>query len=216
MKYQLEMTEAETLAVLGLFERSLTTMLTRLGGIKSSASPASDTVEWSKSGDSYTEEEPPPAPAPVPQTESVYAEFDFEGLSGPTPSDTVAPYVPKKAVYPADKNGDGYAAFHDLVVKWAENIGVADAPQPPRTDIMRDFANSRHAYRALGFVQRIGGLTHACDFVVKAQRGCPVHGDAEAERHVVLLATTLSQVGSILFHELSDLYEHRDIYKEKK
>lgn len=208
MKYQFECTEAETLAYIAaagqVFDRALVFIERRMGESAPKPEPTPEAphpsnVVW---GDLHIRNEPLhdlPLPANKIREEQ-----------------TVAPYTPPKGTYTDNAKNDGFHAFVELVEKWRVNLGVEGAEQPNRGDLMRDFANNRHSYRALGFVASQGGLMNACDKVEVIFPDAPEVGLPEYENKVRLLSTTLCQVASIFFHELSDLYEHRDIYRGKK
>lgn len=210
MKYTFESTEAETLAYLGMAERIIGRFVCLAEAYASrpavslpaASAPAAPvpTLEW---GDLHVGSEPIGEDLPLPANKI-------------REEQTVAPYTPPKAAYTDNPSRDGFNAFVELVEKWRVNLGVEGAEQPERGDLMRDFANSRHSFRALGFVASQSGLMRACDAVELLFPDAPPLGSPEYQDKVRLLSTTLCQVGSIFFHELSDLYEHRDIYKERK
>lgn len=209
MKYTYESTEAETIAQLAMLERLFDKTLGMIA--------------------TFAADRPAPAAPSAPDEKPIPDAAFWHPSTAPTPADdlplpsnkvreeqTVAPYTAPTTSYPPDVEGTGKALFTDLVLRWVENIGIEGAEQPPRGDMMRDFANSRYSFRALGFIQSKGGLTRACEFVLNEHYMSDARYDLELQKIVVLAATTLCQVGSVFFHELSDLYEHRDIYKEKK
>jgi hypothetical protein len=215
VKYQFECTEAETLAYIAAAGQVLDKTLAF--------------IERRIAAATFVSATPEPVAAAAPQAEAphpsgvVWGDLRVRGepvsdlpLPSNKVSETVAPYTPPKASYADNAQLDGRTAFVRLVEEWRHNLGVEGAPQPNRGDLMRDFANGRHSYRALGFVAAMGGLMHACDHVEASFPDAPDYGTPEYQDKVRLLSTTICQVGSIFFHELSDLYEHRDIYRETK
>ena len=199
MKYQFECTEAETLAYIAAAGQALDKALAYIERRIDAATFVSATPEPVAAAEPAASE--PLHDLPLPSNKV---------------SETVAPYTPPKARYADNPQLDGRTAFVRLVEAWRHNLGVEGAPQPNRGDLMRDFANGRHSYRALGFLTTMGGLMRACDHVEAIFPDAPEYGTPEYKDKVRLLSTTICQVGSIFFHELSDLYEHRDIYREAK
>ena len=233
MKYQLEMSEAETLAAMGLIERGFQTLMDEIRTARrilsqqvTDAQPAEKyepmpstvsldrSVEIRPQATAATLPTPPIYEAPPIENYSPgnfigagsdkYNEYDFG-------DEYVKPYVPPKVQYPTD-DGRGAKVFGEFVSEWIVGLGIEDAPQPERGDKMREIANHPKVFFVLGHVQQSGGLTRAIDkwFRTNAQ-----HLDEKTIRaKVTLTASTMCQVSSILFPELSDLFEHRDIYKE--
>ena len=126
-----------------------------------------------------------------------------------TPLPTTAVSVDKKKLH------RGMVAFDHLVDAWRTNFGVEGAEQPDRAETMRSLANSPKSFAVLAYVQSVGGLTHAVD---KASYFMPDGWKSEEERQKLVLdfAGNMTQVSSILFPDLSDLYEYRDIFKKRE
>ncbi len=133
-------------------------------------------------------------------------ETDDRGV--PTPEEEPLPRV--AAVRGADLD-KGRKAFEKLLRLWLLNFGVVDAEQPDRAEAMRALANSPRSFKVLTYVKAQGGLTHAvhalAPYIVQTE-------DFEAYKKVVLdVAGNMTQVSSILFPDLSDLYEFKDIFR---
>ena len=217
MKYQLEMTEAETLAFLSLFERSLTMMLGRLDAISSSATDRAAQADPILSpsnvslGGGFTMHTTETAAPEVPSKPMTYADpygdMDFS-------SAVVPPYIPPHVTYPTD-DGRGKRKFHKFCAAWSHNLGDENAPQPERSDMMRELGQDESVYYILGHVQQAGGLTHAVDQWAKGTHIYESLEQKDAEARVNMIAGSMCQVASILFNELSDLFEFKDIFKKK-
>lgn len=102
----------------------------------------------------------------------------------------------------------GKAAFEKLVNLWLTNFGVEDADQPDRAEEMRVLANGAKAFSVLAYVTAVGGVTWAVNGTVAS--GMP---ETERQNLVLTLAANITQVASILFPDLSDLYEYKNIFK---
>jgi hypothetical protein len=89
---------------------------------------------------------------------------------------------------------------------------VEGAEQPDRAEAMRSLANGPKSFAVLAYVQSVGGLTHA---VNQSSYFTPDEFKNEEGRRKLVLefAGNMTQVSSILFPDLSDLYEYRDIFK---
>jgi hypothetical protein len=144
------------------------------------------------------------------------AQASVPELPIPEGATIVAPH----AAYPAPTDGRGQERFTEFYKAWIENFDVLDAPQPDRAERTRELANDPLCYQVLRYVSSKGGLTHAVD--AHARQSTVLSWDegaflteTELRAFVVKVATTMCQVSSILFPELADLYEHRDIYRGK-
>jgi len=128
------------------------------------------------------------------------------------PAEGVAPAVVTANV-DKKKLGRGMTAVDHLVDAWRTNFGVEGAEQFDRAEVMRSLANSPKSFAVLAYVQSVGGLTHA---VNKSSYFTPDGWKSEEERQKMVLdfAGNMTQVASILFPDLSDLYEYRDIFKK--
>lgn len=102
----------------------------------------------------------------------------------------------------------GRKAFQALVDLWCVGFNDADAEQPDRAEAMRSLANGSKSYAVLVFVKDVGGLTHAVDGAMTGREG-----EESRRREVVnLVAGNMTQVASILFPDLSELYEYKNIF----
>ncbi len=140
-----------------------------------------------------------------------YADMDFSNYTDmPEEYKNIKP-----PIWLPDTTGQGCALFDQLVRAWEVNLGVADSDQPDRATLMREFANHARVLVLLGHVAESGGLTHAVALYVNDTAKLTDFTEAEKAR-VNLIATTMCQVSSILFPDLAQMYEHRDIFKERK
>jgi hypothetical protein len=105
----------------------------------------------------------------------------------------------------------GSAHFSDLVIAWRQGFGEVNVEQPPRGDLLRAVSTGPVAGDILEFVSSVGGLLRATDLVI-----APREGLSEDERRalVALVAVNITQVASILFPDLAEQYEHRNIYPQ--
>jgi hypothetical protein len=121
--------------------------------------------------------------------------------------------LPSKVEVDGKKLARGNAAFDRLVHLWARGFGVEDAEQPDRAEAMRAVANGPSAFAVLTYVKAAGGLTHAVNLT--SRLGTAEYGtaDEDVRRRLVLdVDANITQVASILFPDLSDLYEYKDIF----
>ena len=222
MKYTFESTEAETLAYIGVFERTLGRVIDMVGARLADTTSPSITADESenkhrvKYGEVQIKHKPTPAefsaalhsdtPAANP-----YADMDFSNYT-----DMPDEYKKiKPPIWIPDTNGHGVAEFDKLVHEWSVNLGVEGADQPDRPTLMRECANHPKVLAMLGHVAETGGLAHAVALYVNDTAKL-ADFTAEEKARVNLIATTMCQVSSILFPDLAQMYEHRDIFKERK
>lgn len=208
MKYQLEMSEREYVATLGMIE----SLLARMVGAASAPRP--DSVEHVEDNDDAPAASSTFAVRPVDApTGADVGRGEVGAIKAPSeerlPTTSVAVTVDKK------KLGRGMMAVDHLVDLWRTNFGVEGAEQPDRAEAMRSLANSPKSFAVLAYVQSVGGLTHA---VNKSSYFSPDGWKSEEERRKLVLdfAGNMTQVASILFPDLSDLYEYRDIFKKRE
>jgi len=110
-------------------------------------------------------------------------------------------------------------AFKTVILDWCEGFDVTgtkhweEDPHAPassdRSDALFKFANSRQAGAALQWVKTQGGLTQA----VWSLMGEPM--DTHQMEIARGVAVNMTQVGSVLFPDLSALLEHFDPFKEE-
>ena len=120
--------------------------------------------------------------------------------------------VPVAAVAAQAAPAEGPPKFERLIHVWAEGFdptGKAhwesnDPINPDKADSLREVAISRESGKVLKWVEAQGGLTHAVHHVLD--------GDKKISR---LIAVNMTQVASILFHDLALLLEHFDPFEEK-
>lgn len=150
--------------------------------------------------------------------------YKTEGGVAPQPA-AAAPAVEKKAEsapvvteYDLKLVEEGRVLFGDLVSKWLVNFGLEGAEQPDRVEVLRLVSSGPEAKAILWYVASVGGVAHAVDKVIGPKTSPhPLTPQAEEghRRTVREVATNIVQVASLFFPDLCDLYEHRDIYKEK-
>jgi hypothetical protein len=132
-------------------------------------------------------------------------ETDSRGVE--TPEEEPLPRVAAVRGVDMDK---GRKAFEKLLRLWLKNFGVEGADQPDRAEAMRVLANSPRSFKVLAYVKAQGGLTHA----VNALAPYLTYAVEDVYKKLVLdVAGNMTQVASILFPDLSDLYEFKDIFR---
>jgi len=120
--------------------------------------------------------------------------------------------LPQKVKLEEKKLARGKRAFDILVRLWAQGFGVEDAEQPDRADAMRNLANGPASFAVLTYVGSVGGLTHAVNEAASAESSDWGTNEAELRRLVLDVAANITQVASILFPDLSELYEYKNIF----
>jgi hypothetical protein len=120
--------------------------------------------------------------------------------------------LPKAAQFRGQDLDRGRKAFEKLLRLWIKNFGVADAEQPDRAEAMRTLANSPKSFRVLAYVKSQGGLTYAVNALLADIAPLTV-ADGVYQQTVLDVAGNLTQVASILFPDLSDLYEYKNIFR---
>lgn len=234
MKYSLEMSEAEYLATIRAAEGISHRMFDAVSAVRKAAPISEDDIpapipvsEWGKShGPPWTPDDTSEASAYW-KDEGVHTvEFDSRyGQDRPSGPDAargeaddrgVSPLeeapLPAKAKVKGSDLDKGRRAFEKLLSLWLRNFGVADAEQPDRAEAMRGLANGRNSFRVLAYVKSQGGLTYAINALLPDL--LPATVDFDTHRQLVLdLAGNITQVSSILFPDLSDLYEYKDIFR---
>lgn len=218
MKYSFETTEAETLAMIGVMDRIVTQMMAILHAKVSGHTVGATAPVAPEPAEPALKQEvkftAPPKAAPAKKEEAhPYADMDFSAYYDiPEEYKNIKP-----PVWHPDTHGDGMRLFDELTSLWKHNLGVEGAEQPDRATIMREYANHPKVLVLLGHVAEVGGLTHAVAQHVNHHRLADFPEFSEDEKALVnLIATNMCQVASILFPDLAQMYEHRDIFKERK
>jgi hypothetical protein len=116
--------------------------------------------------------------------------------------------LPAKVVVDNKQLMKGKAAFSKLVDLWRINFN-AEGSQPDRAEAMRSLANGPKSFAVLAYVKASGGLSWAINAAVPSGVGST---ETERQSLVTQLAGNITQVASILFPDLSDLYEFKDIF----
>lgn len=216
MKIVVEMSEAEYLAttrtVEGLFAKFIDEMsaMREVQRPPNMPVPPDDTSAasdyWKDEGlrtvefDNHYDNDRPTGP------DVARGETDDRGLS----AQEEAPLPPKAKVRGSDL-AKGRRAFEKLLRTWVQNFGVEGAEQPDRAEAMRALANGRNSFRVLAYVKEQGGLTYAVNALLPELLE---QIDFDVYRKLVLdVAGNMTQVSSILFPDLSDLYEYKDIFR---
>jgi len=226
MKYQLEMTPEEQVALYGMVERvfgkfcDTLVMMEKIGkqpramNVHVEHHGAEVEVEDNDEADAASDEavgsavlkpRDVPTGADVGRGEVGAIKAPQEGVVAPL----VAGNVDQKKLH------RGMVAFDHLVDAWRTNFGVEGAEQPDRAEAMRTLANSSKSFAVLAYVQSVGGLTHAVNNASYFMPG-GFHTEEERRRLVLDFAGNMTQVASILFPDLSDLYEYKDIFKQSE
>jgi hypothetical protein len=105
----------------------------------------------------------------------------------------------------------GRAAFDKLVRLWVKGFGDAESEQPDRAEAMRVLANGPKSFAVLAYVRAAGGLTWAVNAAAVLELSFG-HTEEERQKLVLEVAANMTQVSSILFPDLSDLYEYKNIF----
>jgi hypothetical protein len=204
MKSTIEYTEAEFIALLTLAEKITDRIFARL---EQERNVVPD----------YTYV----APSPVPDVDSYVAstvtpkeenEFGFNQSSGrmkdmPVPQDTPIKGGNAEVVV------KGHQVMASFIERWEKNLGVQDAEQPDRVEMMREIGNGPNAGAILMYLSEKGGLLHGIDAIVNLNVG---EDETSRRARVNLIGTTMCQIGSIFFPDIAQMYEHVDIYRKRK
>jgi hypothetical protein len=131
------------------------------------------------------------------------------------------PVNPEAAAFGAERFDKGASAFGAFVDAWIDGlthddkaVPLSDVEQPDRGALIRDLANGPNVLNVLAYVGKCGGLTHAIDSMLPASALYHLN-ESERRAFVKAVSTVICATSSLLFPELSDHYEHRDIYKGK-
>lgn len=186
MKSTVEYTEAEFIALVTLADKIVERLLSMDKTVVVSSEPVVTTATDTDGAQEH--------------------EFAFD-----TPPQATLPKWAKSAHHYEEVVALGRAVLSVLVREWATNLGVEDAPQPDRGELMRLLSTGPNSGAVLAYCEKTGGLLRAIDSIyVSDPRG------EEARRAMVnLIGSTMCQVGSILFPDIATMYEHVDIYRMK-
>lgn len=141
----------------------------------------------------------------------------FEAIRAPKEEPLPAADAPVAQAQPVPMGGKmlakGRDVFNDLVKLWLVGYKEEGAAQPDRAEAMRSIANGRNSYKVLAYAKAVGGLTHAVNAALEEWSG-----GTEAERQALVLdlAGNITQVSSILFPDLSDFYEYKNIFQHEE
>lgn len=119
--------------------------------------------------------------------------------------------LPESAVASDARLRRGEKAFQSLIKLWRVGFNDLDAEQPDRAEALRGLANGTKSYAVLVYVKSVGGLTHAVNAALKDGE----RGEVSRRELVTSIAGNVTQVASILFPDLSDLYEHKNIFSSE-
>jgi hypothetical protein len=120
--------------------------------------------------------------------------------------------LPSKVEVDAKLLDKGRTAFDKLVRLWVKGFGDEGAEQPDRAEAMRVLANGSKSFAVLTYVRASGGLTWAVNATAVLELSFG-HTEEERRQKLVLdVAANITQVASILFPDLADLYEYKNIF----
>lgn len=248
MKYVLEMTEGEYLALMRTTENIVSTLCGAMANMTGSKQHEVTKVAYARStrvsdNDEYEKPHAFEAEKPVKEVEHDYDWGTLDPVPSPTwltpeepptgesvgrgPADALSipkekpiPTAPARVAKPLPAaSGEskhlakGREVFNGLVALWLDGYEVVDAPQPDRAEAVRGIANGRSAYKVLTYVKSVGGLTHAVNAAIPASD----YAGTEQERQALVTSVSgnMTQVTSILFPDLSDLYEYKNIFQSE-
>lgn len=205
MKYTLEMDTRETLA---LFDLLKTALVYRTGASVPLEDEDEDLDVDTDGADHFVPDDteiedapeaPPvaaaPAAAPRPLMPEEFATDKNARLVVPSPIRALP------ADHPLVIAGrKAYFAFVDV---WQRNLGVEDAEQPDRVDLMRSAA-AGSAGPILAYLRFRGGLVAGTLEFLADSAG---NVSPEDQKRAVEIATNIAQVGSVLAPEFTDMME---------
>jgi hypothetical protein len=179
--------------------------------------PKPEPWEWPDESDDDEQFELRTDPRPEESFETKFDDADHEVDDVQAPADKVQAEV---EAFGAERFHKGASVFGAFVNAWIVGLSLDDkaAPlpgveQPDRGELIRDLANGSNVLNVLAHVGKCGGLTHAIDHALPP---ASMYLDERTRRAFVqAVATVVCATASLLFPELSDHYEHRDIYKGK-
>jgi len=242
MKYQIEMSEGEYVATLRMVETLCTTLFRGQVNIASASvekeKPAheprvektlekdNDDVAQTSSATAYYEVEwgtLDPVPPPTwlkheePPTAAHIGRGPVDAIKAPK-EDAVPSAVPSGesvSVPPVEGKfiAKGREIFNHLIHLWVVGYKQEGVSQPDRAEEVRKIANGRSAYKVLTYVKSVGGITYAVNAALPSE----TRAETEEERQALVLdvAGNVTQVSSILFPDLSDLYEYKNIFQSE-
>ena len=131
----------------------------------------------------------------------------------PVEAPVEAPVAPPVSSKKQKRIEAGREILAALVSEWGRNLGQEGTEQPDRGALLREVATGRSAGAVLEFVSSVGGLTHGIDAVIASW---PWERTEEDRRALVWDITgNIVQVASLLFPDLAEQYEHRNIYQDR-
>jgi hypothetical protein len=212
MKYTLEMSPTEFIALVDLFKPVVHSYALRAKSVFADESDeTTDDVDGADhfvpEGDDNTtvsDEETFPAPkapsAAPPATVSATLPIEFT-------QDKNARVVMPSAIRPLPADHplvvNGRREFFRFIEAWATNFGIEGAEQPDRVDVLRT-ATANYAGPILAYLRFKGGLVAGTlEFLADSEGNV----SPENQKRAVLLATNIAQVGSVLAPEFTDLME---------
>ena len=133
-------------------------------------------------------------------------EFAFE-----TPPQATLPKWARSPEHHREVVTLGRVVLTDMVSRWRVNLGIEEAVQPDRAELMRSLSTGPNSGAVLAYCENEGGLLHAIDSIYTDAS----NGEESRRAMVNLIGSTMCQVGSILFPDIATMYEHVDIYRSK-
>ncbi len=224
MKYTYETTEGETKLILAFIESVTDKLINAALEIKnrsvhstaaSDLSPSEGQAEPAlKERIKYGEVQ---YGAKSPRVETIPSDAEYADMDFSNYQDIPEEYKNiKPPIWLPDTKKVGSVAFQSFLRDWEVNLGIEGAEQPDRPTLMRELANHPKVLYIIGHIAECGGLTYAVAREVVGSWPLPTVVSEEAKTRVNLIATTMCQVSSILFPDMAQMYEHRDIFKERK
>ena len=144
---------------------------------------------------------PPNTPPPAPPVHEVHPHVSEAGgheqHGGPT---LIRP------------SGAALAAFRDLCLIWRENFEVADVPQPPRVEALRQFAQGPYFMEIYQYAFALGSLQAVINEVLWPEK---VTYRGDWIDHVDRLSGNMVQVSCTSCPELAGAHDYSTSWKRK-
>jgi hypothetical protein len=161
----------------------------------------------------YLRERVPADPRDIDDVTEVYDDM-------PPPDATDTPDATDATGFGEERFARGKEVFNEMVCQWSVNLDDPTKEQPDRAELIRALANGSDVANVLAHVGRCRGMLHAIDAALREEypyfNAAGDTGEASLRALVTKIGIAMCQVSSIFFPELSDHYEHRDIYKGKQ